>query len=169
MLQPNPEKIIPKIIGAKVVPIWAVVAILATQIVVNVATQSNDPICRIELQNVHESTHSKRYLEQNDAKVKIKTECNSPQKSTTVSVLFEEEMSDGTFQLVKYRELEARPDPDTPNVVLIKDATVPCNEKGEGIYRARAEGRVRLLDGKLESISGKSPKPMRLLCRIGAK
>lgn len=78
-------------------------------------------------------------------------------------------MPDGTFQLVTTRKVEARPEQGSPNVVLIKDVTVPCNFKGEAKYQARAEGQVSLKDGQVEDVSGKSPKPWHLKCRISAK
>ena len=169
MFQPNPEKIIPKIIRAKVVPVWVLAAIVATQISINAVNQDNKPNCRINVHNVHSSTHSKKYLAQSDAKVKISTECDAPQEKTSLTVVFEEEMPDGTFQLVSTRKVDVRPEQESPNVVFIKDVTVPCNFKGEATYQARAEGQVRLRDGQVEEVSGMSPKPWHLRCRISAK
>lgn len=169
MFQPNPEKIIPKIIRAKVVPVWVLAAIVATQISINAVNQADKPNCRIDVHNVHSSTHSKNYLAQSDAKVKISTECDAAQERTSLTVVFEEEMPDGTFKSITTRKVDARPEQETPNVVFIKDVTVPCNLKGEADYQARAEGQVRLKDGQVEDVSGMSPKPWHLNCRISAK
>lgn len=173
MFQPNPapviKKVIPTLIRSKVAPVWLLAAVVATQVAINVATQPDKPICTIELQNVHQSTHSKKILKKSEAKVKIKTKCDVPQEITSLKVTFEEEISTESFELANAIEVNVKPEVDTPNVINIKDATVPCNGQGQGNYRARADGLVRLMDGRVETVHGVSPNSLLLKCRISAK
>lgn len=140
MFQPNPAPVITKIIRTRVVPVWLLAAVVATQVAINVATQTDKPICTIKLQNVHQSTRSMKYLQRSDAKVKMRTKCDVPQEVTSLIVTFEEEISEESFTFAKSIEINARPEADSPNVVFVKNATVPCNYRGKGNYRARAEG-----------------------------
>lgn len=95
-------------------------------------------------------------------------ECDSPQEVTSLIVTFEEEISTESFKFAKSIEINARPETDSPNVVFVKDATVPCNGQGQGKYRARADGHVRLMDGRVEPVHGVSPNSLLLKCRISA-
>ena len=170
MFQPNPEKIIPKIIKAKVVPVWAIAAIVAAQIAMNVASQSNNPLCTIDVQDVHESRHSQRINQLSEAKVKVATECDVAQENTSLTVVIYEEIAGSKSKIIKvFTDIIAKPDPKKPNYVLIKNITTPCDLPGTAKYLARAYGRVHLKDGRIEPVSGKSKISEPLECRIGAK
>ena len=170
MFQPIPKELIPKIIKAKVVPVWVVAAMVAAQIAVNVASQSSKPICKIDVQSVHESRHSQRTMQLTEAKVKVITECDVPQESTSLTVVIDEEIGVDKTKLIKVlSNIIARPELKSPNIVFIKNITAPCDLPGEASYIARAYGQVHLKDGRVESVSGKSKKSNPLKCRIGAK
>lgn len=170
MFQPNPAPVITKIIRSRVVPVWLLAAVVATQIAINAGSKSEDPNCRIEVQSVHQSRHSQRFLNESDAKVKISTQCNVSQVKTSLTVDFQEEISAEKFEVVKtLRSIVVAPNPKTPNQVFIKNITTPCNLQGSAQYRAHAYGQVHLADGRVESVSGISQNSNTLECRISAK
>jgi hypothetical protein len=170
MFQPIPKELIPKIIKAKVVPVWVVAAMVAAQIAINVASQSSNPICKIDVQRVHESRHSQRTKQLTEAKVKVGTECDVPQEYTSLTVVIDEEIGVDKTKVIKVlSNIIARPDLESPNNVFIKNITAPCDLPGEGKYLARAYGQVHLKDGRVETVSGKSKESNPLNCRIGAK
>ena len=53
--------------------------------------------------------------------------------------------------------------------VLIENLTVPCNGKGQAEYLGQAFGQIYLKDNRIVPVSGKSDKPILLICRISAK
>ena len=170
MFQPNPEKLFPKIIKAKVVPVWAVAALIAAQIAINVASQPSNPICRIDVQGVHQSEHSKRIKQLSEAKVKVVTECDVPQEKTSLTVVIDEALANKNSKVAKiFTDVIAFPDLKNPNRVVIKNITTPCDLAGEAKYLARAYGKVHLKDGRVEPVSGESKVSEPLKCRIGAK
>jgi enterochelin esterase-like enzyme len=152
------------------VPIWAVAALIAAQIAINVASQPNNPICRIDVQGVHQSEYSKRTRQLSEAKVKVVTDCDAPQEKTSLTVVIDEEIANKNSKVVKiFTNVIAFPDLKNPSKVFIKNITAPCDLAGEAKYLARAYGKVHLKDGRVESVSGKSKVSEPLKCRIGAK
>jgi hypothetical protein len=170
MFQPIPKNLIPKVIKSKVVPVWAIAALVAAQIAVNVAAQSDRPICRIDVQDVHQSSHSQRTKKLSEAKVKVITECDVPQKNTSLTVVIDEEFGGDKSKVVKvFTNIVATPDLKKPHYVVFKNIVTPCDLEGSAKYRARAFGRVKLKDGRVEQVSGISKISDPLRCRIGAK
>lgn len=170
MFQPNPKPLISNLVKSKVVPAWVLAAIVATQISVNLLTQSNEPKCKMVVQLVHESSYSKRLLQLSEAKFKVSTNCDMPQTKTSITAYFEEKLPDGTRKIVKtINGIVIAPAPTTPNYVLIKSITAPCNGKGRASYFGRAEGEVLLRDGQVEHVSGESQESKVLNCQISAE
>ena len=105
-----------------------------------------------------------------EAKVKVITECDVPQESTSLTVVIDEEIGVDKTKLIKVlSNIIARPELKSPNIVFIKNITTPCDLPGEANYLARAYGQIHLNDGRVEFVSGKSKEPNPLKCRIGAK
>lgn len=151
-------------------PVWAIAAIVAAQIAMNVASQSNNPICTIDVQDVHESSHSQRINQLSEAKVKVATKCDVAQENTSLTVVIYEDITGSKSKVVKViTDIVATPDLKNPNYVLIKNITTPCDLPGTAKYLARAYGQVHLKDGRIEPVSGKSKISEPLECRIGAK
>lgn len=170
MFQKIPKDLIPKIVKTKVVPVWAVAAILAAQIAFNVVAQTDGPLCKIDVQGVHESKHSQRTKLLKEAKVKVVTECDVPQENTSLTVVIDEALSNNETKVIKvFTNIIAKPEPKNPNYVMIKNITTPCDLAGEGTYLARAYGQVLLKDGRIEQVSGESQVSNPLKCRIGAR
>lgn len=168
--KPVIAKLIPRLIQSRIAPVWLVVALVATQVAINVASQSNNPLCRIDVQGVHQSRHEERTRNVSEAKVKVATECDVPQESTSLTVVFEEEIAEDKFTTAKnLTSIVAYAELPNLNYILIKNILTPCDLKGTGNYRARAYGKIRLKDGRIESISGTSQVINTLNCRISAK
>lgn len=170
MLHKIQKELIPKIIKARIVPIWAVAALVAAQIAINVASQSSNPICTIDVQGVHQSKYSQRAKQLSEAKVKVVTECDVPQVNTSLTVVIDEDLGNKKSKIIKViKNIIATPELKNPNYVIIKNITTTCDLSGEGRYLARAYGQVLLRDGRIESVSGESKVINTLNCRIGAK
>lgn len=169
MFQPNPKPLIPLIIKAKV-PGWLLVAALAAQYTIMATGDPSTPECTMNVQRVHVSRYSQRLLQLSEAKFKVSTRCNSPQKSTSINAYFEEQSLDGSRRVVSTtKNIVATPDLATPNYVLVKNIAVPCNGEGQAKYFGRAVGRVYLKDGRVEQVSGESKEFNLVDCRISAK
>jgi hypothetical protein len=169
MFQPNPKPLIPLIIKARV-PGWLLVAAIAVQYAITATGGPPTPECTMNVQQVHVSRYSQRLLQKSEAKFKVSTLCKSPQKETSIDAYFEEESRDRTRTVIStIRNIVATPDLETPNYVLIKNITVPCNGTGQANYSGRAVGRVYLKDGRVEEVSGNSKDFNLVDCRISAK
>jgi hypothetical protein len=169
MFQPNPKPLIPLIIKARV-PGWLLVAALVSQYAIMAAEGPSSPECTINVQSVHLSRYSQRLLQLSEAKFKVSTRCKSPQKETSIDAYFEEKNPDKTIRVVgTIKNIVATPDLETPNYVLIKNITVPCNGTGQAEYSGGAVGRVYLKDGRVEKVSGDSKDFNLIDCRISAK
>ena len=169
MFQPNPKTLIPLIIKARA-PGWVLVAAIVAQYAITAAGAPSTPECTMNVQQVHLSRYSQRLLQLSEVKFKVSTLCNSPQKKTSINAYFEEESPDGSRTAVKtIKNIVATPDLETPNYVLIKNITVPCNGSGRAKYSGRAVGRVYLKDGRIEKVSGDSKDFNLVDCRISAK
>jgi hypothetical protein len=169
MFQPNPKPLIPLILRAKV-PGWLLVAALVSQYAIMAAEEPSNPECTINVQSVHVSRYSQRLLQLSEAKFKVSTRCKSPQNKTSVDAYFEEVLPDGSRRVVRtVKNIVATPDLETPNYVLIKNITVPCNGAGQSKYFGRAVGSVHLKDGRTEKVSGDSKEFNLVNCRISAK
>ena len=169
MFQPNPRPLIPLIIKARV-PGWLLVAAIVAQYAITTAGEASRTDCTMKVQQVHVSRYSQRLLQLSEVKFKVSTICNSPQKETSIDAFFEEESPDGTRIVVtSIKNIVATPDLETPNYVLIKNITVPCNGAGEAKYFGRAVGHVYLKDGRVEKVSGDSKESNLVDCRISAK
>lgn len=169
MFQPNPKPLIPLIIKARV-PGWLLVAAIVAQYAITTAGEPSAPECTMKVQQVHVSRYSQRLFQLSEVKFKVSTRCNSPQKETAIDAYFEEESQDQTRTIVStIKNIVATPDLEDPNYVLIKNITVPCNGVGQANYSGRAVGRVYLLDGRVENVSGDSKDFKSVDCRISAK
>jgi hypothetical protein len=152
------------------VPAWVLIAAIAAQYAITAVTTSSGPECTMEVQQVHVSRYSKRFLQLNEAKFKVSTLCNSPQKETSIDAYFEEESLDGTrITVTTIQDIVATPELETPNYVLIKNITVKCNGAGQAKYSGRAVGHVHLKNGQVEKVSGNSKDFNTVDCRISAK
>ena len=130
MFQPNPKPLIPLIIKARV-PGWVLVAAIVAQYAITSEDKPSRPECTMKVQQVHVSRYSQRLLQLSEAKFKVSTLCNSPQKETSIDAYFEEESSDRTRTVVSFiKNIVATPDMETPNYVLIKNITAPRNGAG---------------------------------------
>jgi hypothetical protein len=165
----KPRPIIPLLIKP-IVPAWVLIAAMAAQYAITAVTTSSGPECTMKVQQVHVSRYSQRLLQLSEAKFKVSTLCNSPQKETSIDAYFEEVSPDGTKIIVSMiQNIVATPNLETPNYVLIKNITVPCNGAGQAKYSGRAVGRVHLEDGRVEKVSGNSKDFNPVDCRISAK
>lgn len=169
MFDRNPKPLIPKIIRARV-PVWVLAGALVAQYAITIATEQNDPNCRINVQRVHQSTYSLEFQKLSEAKLKITTRCDVPQTFTSLTAKFEEVIPSNKNVLIKvFRNIIARPIPGQENYVSIENLTVPCNGKGYAEYVGTAHGEVHLKDGRTVPVSGQSDKPKLINCRISAK
>lgn len=169
MFQPNPKPLIPLIIKARV-PGWLLVAALAAQYVFMASDGPSEPECSIKVQEVHISTYGIEFKKFEEAKLKISTSCNSPQKYTTLTASIEEVTAGRSNKVLKrFVNVVQRPDPSNPNFVLIENLTTPCISSKSVNYIGIANGKVHLMDGRDVPVSGFSNKPRLLDCQIGAK
>lgn len=169
MFQPNPKPLIPLIIKARV-PGWLLVAALAAQYAIMANDGSSKPACTMNVQEVHISTYAKEFQKFEEAKLKISTTCDSPQNYTSLNASIEEVMEGRSNKVLKrFVKVERRPDPTSPNFVLIENLTTPCINIKSVNYEGRASGQVHLMDGRVVPVSGFSKKPRLLDCQISAK
>lgn len=169
MFQPNPKPLIPLILKARV-PGWVLVAAIVAQYAITGAEAPSTPECTMKVQLVHISRYSQRLLQLSEAKFKVSTLCNSPQKETVIDAYFEEKSPNGIRTIVGTIEnIVATPELETPNYVLVKNITVPCNGAGQANYSGHAVGLVHLKDGRVENVSGNSKDFDPVDCRISAK
>lgn len=166
---PKPGEILPTIVKARV-PGWVLVAAVVAQFAINQATQPHEPSCKIDVQRVHQSTHSREFQNVSEAKVKISTDCTAPQKLTKLDVSIVEELPDGSFRVVKrFIDATQRPELNNPKYTLFENLTVPCNGKGNAMYAGRAEGFVEFPNGSTFPVESKLKKPFPVPCRISAR
>ena len=157
------------IIKAKV-PGWLLVAVIAGQFALNTVSNSDEPKCVINVQNIHESTYEREQNKLRAAKLKISTSCNRSQSYTELTGEFIEDVTGS--QSTTRRTIEniiGNPNSSTPNYVLIENVLVPCNGKGTGIYRGKAYGFVHLKEGTVIEVNGSSRQSQLLKCRISAE
>lgn len=146
------------------------VAALVSQYAIMAAEKPSNPECTINVQRVHVSRYSQRLLQLSEAKFKVSTRCKSSQKETSIDAYFEEVLPDGSRRVVStVKNIIATPELATPNYVIIKNITVPCNAAGQSKYFGRAVGSVHLKDGRVEKVSGESKEFNLVDCRISAK
>lgn len=166
---PKPDTLIPIILKSRV-PGWVLVAAVVAQFAINQATNPREPSCTIDVQRVHQSTHSREFQNISEAKVKISTECTTPQKLTKLDVRIVEKLPDGTTREVK-RFIDAiqRPALNNLKYALFENLTVPCNGKGKAMYAGRAEGFVEFPNGSTFPVESKLNEFFPVPCRISAK
>jgi hypothetical protein len=146
------------------------VAALVSQYAIMAAEEPSNPECTMHVQSVHVSRYSQRLLQLSEVKFKVSTSCKSPQRETSIDAYFEEKLPDGAKTLVGIvKNIVATPDLETPNYVLIKNITIPCNGAGQAKYSGRAVGHVYLKDGRVEKVSGNSKDFNLVDCRVSAK
>lgn len=165
----KPRPFIPLLIRP-IVPAWVLIAALAAQYAITAVTKPSDPECTINVQQVHESTYSRKFTKAQEAKLKISTACNSPQSFTLLDASIEE-VTDGNSNKVLKRFINVVqfPDPTNQNVVLIENLTAACLTNKSVNYSGTASGEVHLKDGRVIPVSGSSNEPRLLKCQISAK
>lgn len=164
-----PKPLIPAL-KLPTVPGWVAIAALLLQYAVIHGGSSSQPDCTMNVQQIHSSTHSKEFLGLDEIKLKVSTECSSPQISTKVKGEIFKEQSDGTYLIVHiFEEILAKPELSTPNSVLIENMVVPCRLLGDGKYLGAAKASVTLRNKRIIPLIEVSKKPRVINCASGAK
>jgi hypothetical protein len=68
-----------------------------------------------------------------------------------------------------FDEVLGRPEPNSPNYVIIESLAIPCLRLGDGKYLGLATAVINLRNKKVISLSGTSNKSRTINCEIGAK
>jgi hypothetical protein len=169
MFQPRPAPILPNLIKARV-PVWVLAAAIVAQAAIVAIGKPSDPECTINVQQVHESTYSRKFIKIQEAKLKISTSCKSPQRFTSLNASIEQITSGKPNKVVKrFINVVQFPEPASQNVVLIENLTAPCLTNQSFNYLGKASGEVHLKDGRVFPVSGTSNLPRLLNCQISAR
>jgi hypothetical protein len=165
----KPRPIIPLLIKP-IVPAWVLIAAIAAQYAITAVTKSPGPECTINVQQIHESTYSRKFTKLKEVKLKISTACNSPQNFTSLDASIEEVTYGKPNKVVKrFIKVVQFADPTNQNVVLIENLTASCLTNENVNYLGAASGEVHLKDGRVIPVSGSSNEPRRLKCQISAR
>jgi hypothetical protein len=169
MSQSRPTPILPRLIKARV-PVWMLAAAIVAQAAINAIGKPSDPECAINVQQVHESTYSRKFAKIHEVKLKISTSCKSAQSFTSLSASIEEVAEGKPNKILKrFIDVVQFPNPTNQNVALIENLTAPCLTKESVNYLGKASGEVHLKDGRVFSVSGTSNLPRLLNCQFGAR
>jgi hypothetical protein len=169
MFQPRPAPILPNLIKARV-PVWVLAAAIVAQAAIVAIGKPSDPECTINVQQVHESTYSRRFTKIQEVKLKISTSCKSPQRFTSLSASIEKVTFGKPNKVLKrFIDVVQFPDPTNQNVALIENLTAPCLTNESVNYLGKASGEVHLKDGQVIPVSGSSNIPRLLNCQISAR
>lgn len=168
MFQPNPEKILPKIIKAKVVPVWAIAAIVAAQIAMNITTEPNVH-CELIVERPHVSTHLAEKLGINAVKLNITSKCNVSQRFTEVEAWIEIEESNVKSVAHNFGVVRANAMQSNAKEARFENLYVECRKNVLSNYKGFAKGTVTLVSGKEIPVHDDSSKFLDTKCRMGAK
>jgi hypothetical protein len=164
-----PKPLIPILTKPKI-PGWVAVAALLLQYALFGSSSHSNSECAIKVQDVHLSTYSTEYRKNQEIKLKVSTRCDSPQLTTKVRGAVYKEQSNGSYvNVYTFDEVLGRPEPNSPNYVIIESLAIPCLRLGDGKYLGLATAVINLRNKKVISLSGTSNKSRTINCEIGAK
>lgn len=164
-----PKPLIP-ILKLPKIPGWVAVAALVLQFAITNNNSSSQPECRINVQQVHNSTYSYEFKNLDEIKLNVTTECDSPQLSSKVKgELFKEGTGGGYTHVYSFEEVLVKPKPERPNFVSVESLAIPCEQLGDGKYLGSARATVLLRNHKVTLLSGISNKARLIKCSSGAK
>lgn len=157
----------PNLLGPKV-PGVIVIGLMVAQYILFGSGSNPEPKCTLNVERPHYSTYLNEYKNLDAVKLNIRSTCNYPQEYTELNSQIETIINHEQLTIYKFGLNRAVPH-ENPNVVVFSNLFTRCQKAKSAIYSGTAFGKVRLKNGVLLDVSGKSDKFTRVYCQIIAK
>jgi hypothetical protein len=125
--------------------------------------------CVLKVDYAHISTYAYEADGVKKLKIKAKTECNRPQKYSTVTMRFYEVTLVRKKEVWVSESIIESADKKRPENAYFESFEKACNNSERHNYLGKATGKVRMKSGKLIKVSGKSEKYISLPCGFVAQ
>jgi hypothetical protein len=125
--------------------------------------------CELRVDYAHLSTYAKETAGLYKLKIKAITQCNKPQKYSTIAMKFYESLNSDKKLVKSLDPVTVLADKREPRNAYFESFEVFCLTKSRHSYFGEASGQVHMSSGKVIKVSGKSGKSTSIPCGITAE